>query len=101
MRRAIASVARVYQNADDPRHEAREIVTLGSARYERKRCRYSGRFAQSPRALETEQNLDPRAKDALYKDPLLRSSPLQGEGKNGEPAHATLFYNGSGPIFPA
>ena len=36
--------------------------------------------------LIREQNLESRAKKcALYKDPHLRSSPFQGEGKSGEP----------------
>jgi len=33
------------------------------------------------RTQKKKQNLESRAKRALYKDPHLRSSPLQGEGK--------------------
>ena len=36
------------------------------------------------RTQKKKQNLESRAKRALYKDPHLRSSPLQGEGKKRE-----------------
>jgi hypothetical protein len=35
----------------------------------------------SARTQKKKQNLESRAKRALYKDPHLRSSPLRGEGK--------------------